>query len=72
MAMEVKLSSGSNVCEVLQIIDFIESTRFHPIFNAWRCRTSFMCDYHPGWSTQGGDFVYYDPCSRPQIDQLTA
>lgn len=39
MAMEVSLSSRANVCELLELVDVIESTQVSSLPDTWRKRT---------------------------------
>lgn len=70
--MKVALGSLANVREVLELLEVIEHTNFETITDTWRERQSRAIDYHLGRTGRGADYVYYDPCRRQKIDELSA
>lgn len=72
MAIEVALGSHENVCEVLGMLDIIESTRFQDLPDMWHDRTLRAMDYHPGPPERAADYLLYDPWIRQKIGRQTA
>ena len=54
--MAVALGSESNVSEVLELLEVVESTRFDEFPREWRDRVTHIevraIDYHPGCRSQ--------------------
>lgn len=71
-SIKVPLRSRANVREVLELLDVIEATDFTPLPEQWCDRQLPGIDYHPGRTTRGGDFVYYNPWRRHKMDGLSA
>lgn len=58
MAMKVALGSRVNICEVLQMMDIIESTRFQCLPEALRDWTISFINYHRVLAGRGADYSY--------------
>lgn len=58
MDMEVVLGSRANVCELMKMLEIIESTRLEHLRDAWRDRTFRRDDHHPRRVWEGGEFIY--------------
>ena len=50
MGMAVTLGSATNVRELLEMLDIIDSTRLESLQESWSERVSRSVDYHPGRS----------------------
>lgn len=68
MVMEVALGSRANICEVMEMLDVLESTRFQSLPGAWSDRTSRSIQYYPGPTGRWADYVLNDPWIRHKID----
>lgn len=64
MFMEVPLRSCTNVREVLEMSDIIESTQFRDLPALWRDQMILPIYFHCGPIGSGEYYVYYEPWSR--------
>lgn len=71
MDMGIALGSRANVRELFEILEVIDSTRFGTLPSS-RERTVRAVDYHPGRTSTGEDFVYYDPWTSINIYEQSA
>lgn len=72
MAMEVPLGSHANARELFAMLEVIESSRFQDLPDEWSDRGSRELEYDPRRTERGGDFLYYDPWRRQNLDEQTA
>lgn len=71
MDMAHVLGSRGNVPELLGMFEAIQSTHFGTLPNSWLEGTVCSVIYHAVPTDTGGEFVYYDQCSRRKIDAQT-
>lgn len=72
MGMKVTLGSHTNVREVMELLEIIESTDFTTLPEVWRDRNPRPVDFHRGGTGRCGDYLYYDTFRRQEIDATTA
>lgn len=58
MDMEVILGSCANIREVMDLIDYIESTLFSTLPDKWRESSHPAIDYKPGTEEKCENFVF--------------
>lgn len=72
MAKKVELGSRSNVCDLMELVNVVETTQCSSPPSTWYKLMYRAIYYHPGPVDERADFVFSDPLKRRNIDQHNA